>query len=138
MDSRIPDLWGDEITPNVLTPLVILRAQIPGLERRSGGVLEAEVITIPKDEEVTHHFDLTARAFYGFRERILSVTHDRNHVYPVKVMAATLGPNEKADSQKGFIDLVGKVLKSPQVLSAIQSLIARSNEVTLPTEHLQT
>ncbi len=134
MSSRIPDLWSDQISSDVLTPLVILRAQIPGLQRRTKGVVESEINSVIKAKSVIHNFDLMAPAL-GTRERILIVTHDRDRVYPVTLEAAYFARKHgsvemTAMYEEEFISLVAEVLSSPDVLSAIQSLVARSNEIS--------
>jgi hypothetical protein len=143
MPSRIPDLWPDDISTEVLTPLAILRAQVPGLERRTKGLLEVDLNSVEKEKEVVHNFDLVAPALDRFRERILVVTHERNRVYPATLEAAVflrksrpenfLGSSlaERAMSQDDFIRLMKEVIRSPEVRSSIESLIARSNELSV-------
>jgi hypothetical protein len=131
MPAKIPDLWSDDISVDVLTPLAILRAQVQGLERRTQGVLEVQISSVPKGNDMEHWFDLVAPAL-GFRERILNATHAWDRVYPVKVEAACFAAKGKltqtALSQEEFVDLIREVLRSGEVRSSIQSLIARSNE----------
>ena len=133
MPSKIPDLWSDDITVDVLTPLAILRAQVQGLERRTKGLLEVEINSQEKDREVEHWFDLVAPAL-GFRERILQVIHGKFMVYPVRLFAEGLDQGSgTAMSQEEFVNLLRKVLRSGQVRASIQSLIARSNETKAPS-----
>lgn len=133
MPSTIPDFWPNDISPLVLTPLAIMRAQVPGLERRTQGLLEAEVGSVEREKDVVHNFDLIAPALDSFRERILVVTHDRTRVYPAALEAACFTPVLKkwAMSQAQFLDLIKEVIQSTAVRSSIESLIARSNEVTI-------
>ena len=137
MPSKIPDLWPDDISTDVLTPLAIMRAQSPGLSRRTKGLLEADINSVEKDKEVVHNFDLTAPALSNFRERILFVTHERNRVYPAKIEAACFmrkqGPSTvcRAMSQDEFLTLISEVIRSPDVRSTIESLIAQSNELSI-------
>jgi hypothetical protein len=137
MPSNIPDLWTDDITVDIVTPLAILRAQSQGLERRTKGLLEAEINSQEKENEIVHWLDLVAPAL-GFRERILTATHVRNRVYPVTLEARCFAKNPKqftveetrraAVSQQEFIELLAQVLRSGDVRSSIQSLLARSND----------
>src|SRR5947208_3134679 len=124
MSSRIRDLWSDAISPDVLTPLAILRAQVPGLERRTKGLIEAEVNTVVADKKTTHNFDLVAPALDQYRERILIVTHERERVYPATLEAAYFARKNgrsqvTAMYEEDFISLIGEVLTSPDVISSI-------------------
>ena len=138
MPPKIPDLWSDDISVDVLTPLAILRAQ----ERRPGageqkGLLEAEINSQERENEVVHWLDLVAPAL-GYRERILTATHHKNRVYPVTLEAICFAKNpnqftipetrRSAISQQEFIGLLTEVLRSGDVRSSIQSLLARSND----------
>jgi len=143
MPSKIPDLWPNDISTDVLTPLAIMRSQVPGLERRTKGLLEADISSVEKEKEIVHNFDLVAPAVDRVRERILVVTHERNRVYPAKMEAAVFGRNSpgsdyygtsftaRAMSQEDFLKLLSEVIRSPEVRSSIESLIARSNEVSV-------
>ena len=86
------------------------------------------------------------------------VTHKHDLVYPVVVEAECFIPDftmtmpiaadvfkptrinklpenqRRAATDEEFIKLVGEVLRSPQVRSLIQSLIARSNDQRIATE----
>ena len=118
------------------------------------GLLDAEVSTVTSDTgAVQHQLDLIAPAL-RYRHRVLTVKHNRDLVYPVTVEAECFQPKPKvqtigemlaisdpfsrpakpedwrpqANTEQEFIDLVSKVLRSGEVRSIIQSLIARSNE----------
>lgn len=157
MAASIPVLWSDDIKVDVLTPLAILRAQVEPLRKKTQGLLEAEVTTSTSGDNVLHKFDLIAPALGGYRRRILTATHQKEMIYPVTVEAecfATPPPRSytalqvmkafelddsssageedgrrKAVTDQEFINLVGEALRSSQVRGAIQSLIARSNEL---------
>jgi hypothetical protein len=140
MPSKIPDLWPDDISTDVLTPLAIMRAQVPGLERRTNGLLEVDLNSVEKEKKVVHNFDLVAPALERFRERVLTVTHERDRVYPAILQAACFsrrglstfagtGLDATAMSQEEFISLMREVIRSSEVRSSIESLIARSNEI---------
>ncbi len=146
MTPTIPDLWSDDIRVDVLTPLAILRAQETFLRPRTKGILQATVSTAMAEDLVQHQFDLTA-AVLGYSERVLTATHHRLRPYPVKVVAPCFASPSKniveflvqgpvrpgsdmreAATQEEFVGLVREVLRSADVRSLIQSLIARSNE----------
>src|SRR5439155_23788332 len=91
MPDTIPDLWSDDITVNVVTPLVILRKQAQLLTQKTKGVLEAHVHTIGGDAGLTRHeFDIYAPAL-GYRERLFTATH-WEQVYPVVLEAECFRP----------------------------------------------
>jgi hypothetical protein len=155
MSATIPVLWSDDITVDVLSPVAILRSQTGPLSQITKGLLEAGIETITSDSgKVQLQFDLVAPVLNNFRRRILLATHQKDLVYPVVVEAECfisedsspilrgiariqsplqvtnqlLEGQRRAATDQEFIKLVGEVLRSPQVRSLIQSLIARSND----------
>src|SRR5438045_3882631 len=92
IDGKIPDLWGNEINVDTLTPVMILNAQAELLRKKTQGVVMAEVSSRQSRGIVTLSLDLSAPAVHGFRERIVGVRHHLNRVYPAFVM----GPNNHA------------------------------------------
>jgi hypothetical protein len=149
MPDTIPDLWSENIRVDVLTPIVILRSQEGLLSKKTQGILEAKVTTTATKELVQHQLDLIAPALNRYRETLLTVTHRPERVYPVRVAAECLqsprteleapdwirrqkgGPppgTRDANNQDELIDLLRIILRSSQVVAAIESLIARSNE----------
>ena len=158
MAATIPILWSDDISVDVLSPVAILQAQEEPLIQRTKGLLEAKIETVTNEGgKVQLRFDLVAPVLGNFRRRILVATHQKDLVYPVVVQAECFvsddgspiftalaqahvkkflltNPNKllegqrKAATSQEFIALVGDVLRSSQVRSLIQSLIARSND----------
>ena len=55
MTTTIPDLWPEEISVEVLTPLAILRYQAERFRDRTKGLLKAKATTITKDHGSTRH-----------------------------------------------------------------------------------
>ena len=68
MSTTIPDLWSDDIQVDVLTPLVILRAQESRLGRKTQGILEARVTTVATEAWIQHQLDLIAPALSTTRD----------------------------------------------------------------------
>ena len=89
MATSIPILWSDDIKVDVLTPLVILRAQQEPLRRMTQGILEAEITNVISEKLIRHNLDLVAPALGNYRRRVVTVTHFADQVYPVRVDAAT-------------------------------------------------
>ncbi|MBL8795845.1 MAG: hypothetical protein JNM56_18215 [Planctomycetia bacterium] len=149
MATAIPDLWPSDIDVQVVPPLDILKAQEATLAQKTKGILQAKVSTTATDKLVQHDLDLIAPSLHFYRERILSVTHDRGFIYPVRVSSGVFDPNTSmrlsqlqqalladpgrnqriAATEEEFINLVRQVLQSDEVRALIQSLIARSNEL---------
>jgi hypothetical protein len=154
MLDTIPNLWPTDIVLNVVSPLAILRTQAGLLSEMTKGLLTAEVATVETDNgAVRHLLDLIAPALNGYRHRLMSVTHRRDMIYPVTVIAEgfppkfhakvmaqavasisevltplTGGSYPQAATQQEFLEMAGEILHSPEVRSLIQSLIARINE----------
>ena len=90
--TALPDLWPDDIRVDVLPPVILLRAQLKGLARRTDGRLEADVSTVTGVKDfVIHRLDITAPQLGGERHRVLTATH-RTAFYPVVVEAETYRP----------------------------------------------
>lgn len=143
MPDTIPNLWPASIEVDVLTPLVILKAQAGLLPKITKGILEGKVTSVESEGTVAHQLDLIAPAYYWYQHRILTATHQEKLVYPVEVTAecfrvggsvpkVNYTPFDRgeatASTQGEFLEIVATVLRSAEVSSVIQSLIARSNE----------
>lgn len=103
MPTEIPDLWGDDIKVDVLSPLMILKAQDEAIRRKTQGVLRAEITTrevsgfenrfgnLEKDDELgdnvvrpnwlIHTLDI-ASPVLAYCETLLEVRHAVNRAYP--------------------------------------------------------
>ncbi|MFI5382384.1 MAG: hypothetical protein ACHRHE_24060 [Tepidisphaerales bacterium] len=131
MPTQIPNLWPmDEIAVDVLSPLVILRAQATELERLTQGVLRAEVVSETEGDDPefeTHRLDVIAPAVGNLRRTLATVSHAEDGAYPVSVHG-----EGKASSQIEFEVLLRRQLASSEVSSTIQSLLAKSNERKRP------
>ena len=157
MAESIPNLWPGNISETVVSPLAILRAQVEPLRIMTKGFLRVIISTIKSEESdrVVHTMSLVAPGLGDDRYQILWVTHDRDHAYPVTIDAECFEPKLKpgdplpsndvqkvfkgfsggqndwrpqADSEDAFIKNLGKVLKSPDVRSVIDSLLVKLNE----------
>jgi len=131
-------------------------AQAEALTKQTSGVLVGQVGAGPSDDKVVVlHFSIKVPDLNDYRHRIMVVQHDKEMFYPAVIDAqvfrpsgalATIKalqgpsfsvltgaevkkPDNRADSDTEFIELVGKVLRSPYVISVAQSLIARAAEV---------
>ncbi len=150
MATDILDLWGDAIKTDILTPLVILKMQAGLLRRKTKGMILGD-ITVQRNDDIQQiFFDLQAPAVGVARVRVLGASHRVNIVYPVVVEAEPLSTFHDEDvplptwfkaesdwssaktarTEEAFVEILKCVLQSQQLNSVIQSLIARSNEVT--------
>lgn len=142
-------------------PLTILQAQAEALLQQTGGVLSADIKQREEEDKFILTFDIVVPAMGGYRHRVLVLAHGRNMAYPAVVDAEVFRPPglesvrefieaqqpalfrtpkkpvNRADSDQELVDLVAKVLRSPQVLSAAQSLIARAGEALAAKESRQ-
>ena len=110
MPTEIPDLWGDDIKVDVLSPLLILKAQDEAIRRKTQGVLRANVVTTEvnpfeeleydededEDEDIdaddgalrpnqlVHALDLGSPVI-AYTETLLQVSHAVNRAYPAKL-----------------------------------------------------
>lgn len=137
MATTARSLWPESVKTDTLTPVVILRSQASELERITKGVLRGEVTSLPTGDGFwIHQLDVIAPALDFYRHRILEVKHPEKFVYPARIIApgSDIGPFTggvvNAESQEEFENLIRKVLQSSSLVSVIQSLIARSNELT--------
>lgn len=147
MSQTIESLWPQQIRERVLSPTVILRAQAEALARQTGGILLGEINKQVTEKGVSLAFNIVVPALDNYRHRVLDILYAENSPYPAIVDAEILRPissvlvrllvesgivqdgSARADSDKELIALVEKVLKSPQIVSAAQSLLARSSDV---------
>ncbi len=159
MVSAIKSLWSEQIKPNILSPRQILAAQASVLTELTNGVLIGELAENKReDKEIVFTLDMFAPAI-NYRHRVLIAKHSPTLLYPVlldadifraKGLAASLVPStalreiiegkkpaSQADSDDELVRLVEKVLKSSEVVSKAQSLIALSNEVRIPINFLR-
>lgn len=145
--TTIPDLWGQAITVNVLTPAAILNTQAALLKRKTQGIVVAELATTTDSKNiVTIKLDLVAPAVDNFRASVLAVRHKADYVYPALVSTSAFsgkggGPfgdlawrgvedqlSQLAETETQFVSLLQEALQSGFILSIVQSLIAKSNE----------
>lgn len=141
MAQNIQSLWSPDIKATVMSPIVILKGQAEALALQTGGVLLAEIVEEYEAGDVTLSFDLVAPALKGSRHRILKVIHRDGMPYPAKLEAEIfrnlVSSTTSAYTDEGFTEKVAQVLRSSQVSSIAQSLIARANEVLAAEAHVQ-
>lgn len=164
MTATIPSLWPDDIKVDVLPPLTILRFQASKLRELTKGILHADVVTTTgQDDFVVHRLELVAPQLGNRRYGILTATH-RSDFYPVVLEADCFRPKEPlvagrslasigehlaaldtswprrndwrpaAGDQDEFVKRVGEILRSREVRSIIDSMIALSNEKNQPAD----
>ncbi len=138
---EIPDLWGNDINVEVVSPATILKVQAEKLSLKTKGVLLAR--TYPSGDgcdgaDVTHHLELHAPAI-NYTEEVLAISHVQNRAYPVVIrMPASIAweRQEQASTkwcgnEEEFMQALRTALRSYPVRSAIDSILAESNERNL-------
>jgi hypothetical protein len=150
--SAVASLWP-EINVDIVPPATVLRIQAAALSRLTKGMLDAEVTTVNGVEDyISLRLDLIAPALDDRRERILTVTHRATFyplvleaecfrsdriLMPVAIAADAFRKSRWYDPKDGqvavmnyddFLKRLEEVLKSGPVRSAIDSLLALSNE----------
>jgi len=147
MSDRIINLWSKAIKKDVLSPKVILNMQARAIESLTGGILQGEVRENEEAEgRVTLSFFLVVPALRDYRHQIVKIAHRKDLPYPAVVQAEIFSgltnlfrsfvikgelpaTKNQANNDEELLEIVGAVLKSAQVTSVAQSLIARANEV---------
>jgi hypothetical protein len=129
--AELPDLWPETVKKSrVRSPLTILKFYSEQLTRYTGGIIRGEIVTQASKNKILHYFDVIAPAGGQLRRRLFNVAHEADSAYPVWLY----GPDSmsaNSNSEPEFLDHLGQVLSSPEVVAVIQSLIARSNESTV-------
>jgi hypothetical protein len=145
MPTPISQMWPDEISVDVVTPLTRLRVLASELEQRTKGILQARIDTFPRDEgKVEQHFEIVAPALSHYEHQLLIAKHHHEIVYPTILIGEFVDEKQSqfsgetsytkqsrvAATEKELDTAIGEILRSPRTLSVIQSLIARSKEVS--------
>jgi hypothetical protein len=141
--DTIPNLWPQEFSVSVKTPLAILRVQANYLGKVTRGILEGAVETEASKERVQHRLVVIAPAYNGYRHTLITSLHSPHLPYPAEVRAEALGQQvtggsatgpidrtayPQANSEEQMLDLVQRALRSDQTAALIHSLIAMSND----------
>ena len=159
MTDLSPDLWSEDIGLDILSPAIILNTQAAIIQKRTKGVIVAELIQ-RKFRNVTElYFDLKGQAA-RHRSRLMVCRFLDDNVYPVWITSEALNEGRYSDEddsvvespfvmdpaelrattvatdQQDFMIAVSAVLRSIIVKSTINSMIAKSNETKQPLEHL--
>lgn len=141
MVQNIQSLWSPDIKGTVMSPSIILKGQAEALALQTGGVLLAEVVEERGEDEVSLSLDLVAPVLQRSRHRVLRVTHSLNMPYPAKVDAEVFKRTgyvyKYAYTDHAFTEIVAEVLRSNEVSSVAQSLIALANEALATTAPIQ-
>ncbi len=156
MAETIPDLWGDGIQVDDLSPLIILNTQAAILQKRTKGIITAEVIKRTSKDVTELLFDIKGQVA-RHRSRLLVCRYLGIEVYPVWITSETLRrgldmaegipsvfhldddmytATWPAFDQQQFNELVGEVFQSKEVKAKISSMVALSNEAKQPLDHL--
>lgn len=155
MADQIPNFWPPIFTPRVPLPVALLRQQAGQLLEKSGGVLEAQVISEGAGQGVIRHrFRIVAKALDYWCE-LFSASHGQDFVYPVTVSfrewddavaaerqlqaeTGMIGPlalhglfsgDRSAATPDEFTEMLQQILQSKQTRALLLSLIAKINVI---------
>jgi hypothetical protein len=86
MNSTIPDLWPDNLTPVATepSPVKILRQQAYALGQKTRNFVVGHVKTVREGEYFKHDFDILV-PLLDDEQTVLVVTHKRTTFYPAEI-----------------------------------------------------
>ena len=133
--------WPPEIALEVVSPLTYLKTLASALSQITKGIIEAKVVTTTDKFEDGHPFShnllIFASALGKAEIELLEVLHGTDLIYPCWIYSRA---SEHGGSLSGENKLIGsfdelrktmrEVLRSPETLGRIHSLIARVNDMT--------
>ncbi len=146
--------WPSDIKPDIQTPLAILKPRAAELTQLTKGILVGQVSTTTDTEKtwLFHSLDAVAPALNNLRQRLLTVKHRIQMIYPafvdaevfeaipqhkIRQLAGALAPfgqppkrRNEASTDEELIELLKQALNSSQMKSTLVSLIALANEAT--------
>jgi len=144
--------WPEDIKPKIQTPLAILRNRASELTNITEGLLvgNVESMTDELKEQTYHSLDVSVPALNHFRQRLLTIRHRANFVYPVYIAEKFFDDplSDKQPRQRGarrltkdilmreyeastdseLVQLLKRALHTDRIKSTLASLIAMANE----------
>ncbi|MCE9533617.1 MAG: hypothetical protein K8T89_21200 [Planctomycetes bacterium] len=123
-------LWPPDIKPDVLSPRGILEMQALALREQTDGLLSAEVRSVFDNAEGAVYliFDIVSSSLRGTRQRILTVRHATDRIYPCYLDAEGLTSTESAHSDDEIKGIVRRALHTGDVKAIALSLLASSRD----------
>ena len=119
------DLWGDlPLMENMRTPVGILREQAAILEKRTNGLLLAEVNLKTVSEYFLVKFDIVAPALNNYRYLVLDVEHQIG-IYPLTLRHVSAEKTFECDDENEFEEQLKEILTSDIVRNVIIGLLAQ-------------
>ncbi|MGV3723021.1 MAG: hypothetical protein ACO1SX_19145 [Actinomycetota bacterium] len=129
--STIPILWP-ELKVDAVTPAAVLRVQATSLEKLTRGILLGRVVGGEAGDQAYLHLDVVAPSL-DTTVRMVTITHKLGFPYPAVVkwleMSSATFNDTHASSDTQLERILEAALSSSGVMSAIHSLLARSNDV---------
>ena len=111
MADTIPDLWGEGIDIDELSPAIILNAQAVALQQRTGGVISAQILqrNSPTNHELLFDLDNDRTTQ---RSRLLVCRYAKDEVYPAWISSLAL----KSGTATAFSGGLGSLARQNQKL----------------------
>lgn len=119
-------LWGNlENIATVRTPKEILSEQASHLYIATGYKLQGQIRERSSGSKFLVSLDIVAPALDNYSYEVLRAIYDLD-VYPVNVRDVANGKDYEVKNEKEFLDVIEKILSSPEVHKVISVLISQS------------
>ncbi len=107
-------------------PLTLLKEQARLLGQKTGGKLQAELVTFPVGDSLRHNFEIVVPALGGYRFQLFSITFPPQ-IYP---MTSHFGPDAYSDqieSEADFEDWLKRALSCDYTKRILANLLSQVN-----------
>jgi len=131
--SEIPILWpADKVSVDIVSPLVILKKQANALTDMTKGLIVGRVDSSEENDRLRHKLVVVAPVI-DVVYTIVEAKHPKHVPYPATLTWSgfpSILNSEETNTERGFLDLLEKVLTSDRTMSLLNSAIAQTNEQT--------
>lgn len=124
------DLWGDiEKTQVPTNPKKILKEQADAIGAKTKYILTGRVIgrseTKKGKPSFTSLLSVEAKRIANYIYDLLLI-HYPLEMYPVEVISVATGESYTCDTEEAFIEKLGEILSSEEVMKVISALVSQS------------
>jgi hypothetical protein len=123
------DLWGEiAIDTQLELPIAILKRQAELLEKKTGGVLDAQVhsMKMTGKDSVGYSFNIVAPALSDYVHKVLTISHPGILLYPVRLVSHVTDADLSCKDEEEFVNALREILSSGVVHKAVLALITQS------------
>jgi hypothetical protein len=126
MAREIPNLIPDDFGALAETaPVLFLREQAKNLGPKTGGIVEAKVLSSVKDKTFVHGFFLVVPLLENYTYHVLSVHHSL-HYYPLQLINELETKSYECMTEEGYLVLLGGFFNSDAFKRVVNSLMAQA------------